>query len=30
MKDLEEDNFIERHSLFIDRKTNYKNNFNLF
>lgn len=30
MKDPYEDNFIERHSLFVDRKTNYRKSVNLF
>lgn len=29
-KDLYEDNFIERHSFFVDRKTNYRKNIDLF
>lgn len=30
IKDPYEDKFIKRHSLFIDRKTNYKKSVNLF
>lgn len=30
MKDLYEDNFIERYFLFVDRKINYRKSVNFF